>query len=144
MLCHLGDVTVISNVHISSTLRGSISWCHQATSHYRNLFSPISLSPYGVIRPQWVKRNFYVKYFILISWLSMNNYIWSFSSNKHCKMIWYCTQCVDKLIFLMLIEPSTVLQEPPGKMSSDKWHIISCFQPDTKYLNTFLFVDNHK
>ena len=30
-------------------------WCHQATSHYLSQCWPRSLSPYGVIRPQWVK-----------------------------------------------------------------------------------------
>ena len=32
-----------------------IAWCHQATSHYLSQLWPRSLSPYGVIRPQWVK-----------------------------------------------------------------------------------------
>ena len=32
-----------------------MAWCHQATSHYLNQCWPRSMSPYGVIRPQWVK-----------------------------------------------------------------------------------------
>ena len=32
-----------------------MAWCHQATSHYLSQCWPRSLSPYGVIRPQWVK-----------------------------------------------------------------------------------------
>ena len=35
-----------------STLVQVMAWCHQATSHYLSQCSPISLSPYGVIRPQ--------------------------------------------------------------------------------------------
>ena len=30
-----------------------MAWCHQATSHYLSQCWPISMSPYGVIRPQW-------------------------------------------------------------------------------------------
>ena len=30
-------------------------WCRQATSHYLNQCWLSSLSPYGVVRPQWVK-----------------------------------------------------------------------------------------
>ena len=32
-----------------------MAWCHQATSHYLSQCWPRSMSPYGVIRPQWVK-----------------------------------------------------------------------------------------
>ena len=37
-----------------STLVQVMAWCRQATSHYLNQCWPISLSPYGVTRPQWV------------------------------------------------------------------------------------------
>ena len=39
-----------------STLVQVMAWCHQATSHYLSQWWPRSLSPYGVARPQWVKR----------------------------------------------------------------------------------------
>ena len=32
-----------------------MAWCRQATSHYLSQRWPRSMSPYGVIRPQWVK-----------------------------------------------------------------------------------------
>ena len=38
-----------------STLVQVMVWCRQATSHYLNHCWPRSLSPYDVIRPQWVK-----------------------------------------------------------------------------------------
>ena len=38
-----------------STLVQIMAWCRQATSHYLSQCWPRSLSPYGVIRPQWVK-----------------------------------------------------------------------------------------
>ena len=38
-----------------STLVQVMAWCHQATSHNLNQCWPRSLSPYGVIRRQWVK-----------------------------------------------------------------------------------------
>ena len=37
-----------------STLVQVMAWCHQVTSHYLNQCWLSSLSPYGVIRPQWV------------------------------------------------------------------------------------------
>ena len=37
-----------------STLVQVMAWCRQATSHYLSQCCPRSLSPYGVIRPQWV------------------------------------------------------------------------------------------
>ena len=39
----------------SSTLAQVMAWCRQATSHYLSQCWPRSLSPYGIIRPQWVK-----------------------------------------------------------------------------------------
>ena len=36
-----------------STLVQVMAWCRQATSHYLSQCWPSSLSPYGVIRPQW-------------------------------------------------------------------------------------------
>ena len=42
-----------------------VAWCHQATSHYLSQCWSRSLSPYGVIRPQWVnnQRNYEVDKF---------------------------------------------------------------------------------
>ena len=37
-----------------STLVQVMAWCRQATSHYLSQCWPRSVSPYGVIRPQWV------------------------------------------------------------------------------------------
>ena len=37
-----------------STLVQVMAWCRQATSHYLSQCWPRSLSPYGIIRPQWV------------------------------------------------------------------------------------------
>ena len=37
-----------------STLVQVVAWCHQAKSHYLSQSWPISLSPNGVTRPQWV------------------------------------------------------------------------------------------
>ena len=38
-----------------STLVQVMAWCRQATSHYVSQCWLRSLSPYGVVRPQWVK-----------------------------------------------------------------------------------------
>ena len=48
-----------------STLPQVVAWCHQATSHYLSQCWPRSLSPYGVIRPQWVN----VQDWLLEAWL---------------------------------------------------------------------------
>ena len=37
-----------------STLLQVMAWCHQATSHYLSQCWPRSVSPYGIIGPQWV------------------------------------------------------------------------------------------
>ena len=39
----------------TSTLVQVMAWCSQATSHYLSQCWPRFMSPYGVIRPQWVK-----------------------------------------------------------------------------------------
>ena len=38
-----------------STLIQVMAWCRQATSHYMSQCWPRSLSPSGIMRPQWVK-----------------------------------------------------------------------------------------
>ena len=38
-----------------STLVQVMAWCRQAPSHYLSQWWPRSLSPYAIIRPQWVK-----------------------------------------------------------------------------------------
>ena len=40
-----------------STLVQVMAWCRQATSHYLGQCWSISMSPYGVTKPQWVKIN---------------------------------------------------------------------------------------
>ena len=42
-----------------STLVQVMAWCRQATSHYLHQCWPSYLSPYDVIRPQWVKVFFF-------------------------------------------------------------------------------------
>ena len=50
-----------------STLVQIMAWCRQATSHYLSQCWPISVSPYGVIRPQWVNTDL-----ITLSWMLSN------------------------------------------------------------------------
>ena len=46
-----------------------MAWCRQATSHYPSQCWPSSLSPYGVTRPQWVKRYIHILNCILdLAW----------------------------------------------------------------------------
>ena len=46
---------------ISNTLVLVMAWCRQATGHYLSQCWPISLSPYGVTRPQWVNNNVHIR-----------------------------------------------------------------------------------
>ena len=45
-----------------STLVQVMAWCHEATSHYLSQCWPISMSPYDVTRPQWVKGEKFSEY----------------------------------------------------------------------------------
>ena len=45
-----------------STLIQVMAWCRQATSHYLSQCWPRSLSPYGIIRHQWVNKLQYCSY----------------------------------------------------------------------------------
>ena len=57
-----------------STLVQVMAWCRQATSHYLSQCWLSSLSPHGVVRPQWVKKNlpqtsscFFLYFFVFFS-----------------------------------------------------------------------------
>ena len=69
-----------------STLVQVMAWCHQATSHYLSQCWPRSLSPYGVTRPQWVKRIFFIETFVFLTEISLksvplNPVMWSWLGN---------------------------------------------------------------
>ena len=49
-----------------STLVQVMAWCRQATSHYLSQCWPRSLLPYGVTKPQWVKENHVLSYYICV------------------------------------------------------------------------------
>ena len=56
-----------------STLVQVMAWCHQATSNYLSQCWPRNLSPYGVTRPQWVKKMTWWLYSVILSWLIINS-----------------------------------------------------------------------
>ena len=61
----------LDHIYGKSTLVQVMAWCRQATSHYLRQCWPRSQSPYGVIRPQWVKEIWYVSnlyYFPILRW----------------------------------------------------------------------------
>ena len=41
-----------------STLLQAVAWCHKAPSHCLSQCWPRSMLPYGITKPQWVKRQF--------------------------------------------------------------------------------------
>ena len=63
-----------------STLVQVMAWCRQATSHYLNQCWPISPTPYGVTRPQCVKKTFW--------WLD-DNWNWQVSLGERCLISWW-------------------------------------------------------
>ena len=50
--CHQMNIT--GSTDDKWTLVQVMAWCRQATNHYLSQCWPISMLPYGVIRPQWV------------------------------------------------------------------------------------------
>ena len=53
--CEIASRWMLQNISDDkTTLVQVMAWCRQATSYYLNQFWPRSMSPYGVIRPQWV------------------------------------------------------------------------------------------
>ena len=42
---------------LESALVQVMAWCHQARSHYLSQCWPRSMWPYGITRPQWVKKH---------------------------------------------------------------------------------------
>ena len=70
-----------------STLVQVMAWCHQAASHYLSQCWPRSLSPYGVIRPQWVKQALSSQVYsspngLLSNWISL----------IYASTVWYKTK----------------------------------------------------
>ena len=68
-----------------STLVQVMPWCRQATSHYLNQCWPRSLTPYGVTRPQWIK-----KFAQWIKWISKEIFQKASSSNLYSYMFPPC------------------------------------------------------
>ena len=69
---------------VKSTLVQVMAWYRQATSHYLSQCWPRSLLPYGVTRPQWVKRgpcdNSRSILFNQAIWILTKNYVDSMAS----------------------------------------------------------------
>ena len=65
-----------------SALIQVMAWCHQAPSHYLSPCWPSLLSPYDVVRQQWVKHQFSISYweFSHMRWkmAAMNDSVWHF------------------------------------------------------------------
>ena len=87
-----------------STLVQVMAWCRQATSHYLSQCWLRSLSPYGVIRPQWV----------LIKWK-----IELLTKVCHVLVITCIMICEMKLLWFIISQTSTV----------ELWEWVSNFVP---------------
>ena len=74
-----------------STLVQVMAWCRQATSHYLSQCWPRSLSPYGVIRPQWVN----LVYPRIFQFQQQKGLVILVS---YCLCNWYCTSNDFQLI----------------------------------------------
>ena len=82
-----------------------MTWCRQATSHYLSQCWPRSLSPYGVIRPQWV--NLYGHHRGCL-----NNPI--FSNLRLCVACWAHIMCHHKLWPISMSHPFSSLNTSFG------------------------------
>ena len=96
-----------------ATLVQVMAWCRQATSHYLSQCWPRSLSPYGIIRPQWVNKHLH----ILLSHMFVERYY-----NSHMDM-----PCVS----LALCE---------GKFTGEQWIHLAHGQECRALMFSLLFI----
>ena len=66
-----------------SALVQVMAWCRQATSHYLSQCWLSSLSPYGITRPQWVKK----KWSGILQYL-VNIRCWCVINHRHMGLPW--------------------------------------------------------
>ena len=82
-----------------STLVQVMAWCRQAKSHYLNQCWPRSLPPYGIIRPQWVKKGVNrMTYDSISTYIFFVNFLFYFARSM--------------LLKLSLMNPTSVSQPP--------------------------------
>ena len=73
-----------------STLLQVMAWCRQATSHYLSQCWPRSMSPYGVIRPQWDKCDHWYSQWAWFSiWLPYSIMWFHYERETGCYFIWH-------------------------------------------------------
>ena len=96
------------------TLVQVMAWCHQATSNYLNQSWQRSLPPYGVIRPQWVKRR---GYNVTSHW--MGAYTKLFVS--YWTTLWHTVQGTPLLILKMTINQMHRWKSSRGKKVIITW-----------------------
>ena len=112
-----------------STFVQVMAWCRQATSHYLSQYWPISLSPFGVTRPQWVKNLWHtradIKFWILLAHIkifitSFKIPNWNFNISvpsgpyKYHALVTHCYWLLCRNIFLKI-------QGPVSKAPFTKW-----------------------
>ena len=78
-----------------SSLVQVMGWCHQAPSHYQSQCWLISMSPYGINRPQWVN---YIYICIYIYILEHINFLWDVIGHFNSLASWRCS-CHFKIVF---------------------------------------------
>ena len=113
-----------------STLVQVMAWWRQATSHYLSQCWPRSLSPYGVTRPQWVK-----KIVSEVNSLWPSDAIWWHRSESTFAQV---------MAFSCQTAPRHYLNQCWLIISKDQWHSSEGnFTRDTSTINQFNYLENY-
>ena len=85
-ICH--QMIISRPTNDNSILVQVMVWCRQATSHYLSQYWPSSMSPYGVIMPQWVKQMMTIN----IYWWLISLVYHSTDRHSYVYCIWLLTK----------------------------------------------------
>ena len=91
--CEIGLMWVPQNTLDDKSALGHVmAWCCQAPSHYLSQSWPRSVSPYGLTKPQWVKKNIHTEKFndICVFFAGLL-YQWNQEPHTMCIFKWHWT-----------------------------------------------------
>ena len=110
----------VNGPYCKSTLVHVMAWCRQATSHYLSQCWTSSLSPYGVIGPQWVKYMLFLHVDNQTKGLNLNNFSFGWS---HIKLHGTAILKQNGDIFRQGIEALIALAGPTSRLQSSRGSI---------------------
>ena len=108
-----------------STLIQVMAWCRQATSHYLSQCWLISLSPYGIIRPQWVNMLLVIRLHWLVSFSrKCSQGLYSLSGKTSYSQISWSLEA-PRLDVRMIMVPNGTRQLPEPMFSYHQWSFVA-------------------